>query len=108
MRKYPEVPVMRTLVLPAVLAAGIAIAPLAQADSPETLYDQYMISHGEVQGAGANCAPANPNCGYTSEWLLAQGRAVCSGQATQSSLEGIADRAVAGNIVYAAHHFLCP
>ncbi len=90
------------------LTVGIACAPVTQADSPQTLYDQYMISHGEVQGAGTNCAPANPNCGYTSEWLLAQGRAVCAGQATQSSLESIADRAAASNIVYAAHTFLCP
>lgn len=98
----------KAVLILAVLAAGIACAPMAQADSPQTQYDQYMISHGEVQGAGTNCAPANPNCGYTSEWLLAQGRAVCAGQATQSSLESIADRATAGNIVYAAHNFLCP
>jgi hypothetical protein len=102
----------------AALAATVALAPLAQA-SP-TDYDQYMISHGEVAGAGANCSSAP--CGYSSEYLLQQGKAACaafaqgvSDASLTAQLEGAPgsysqslDMAVSSNIVHAAHQYLCP
>ena len=45
----------KAVVIPAVLAAGIACAPVAQADNDQ--YDQYMISHGMVSGAGTELCP---------------------------------------------------
>lgn len=110
--------------IPAVLAAGIACASVAQADNDQ--YDQYMISHGMVSGAGANCAPANPNCGQSLEFLLQEGQKACaafaqgvSDMTVTGQLEGSpgplnpgtsvnVGRAGAENIVYAAHHYLCP
>jgi hypothetical protein len=114
------------VVAPAVLvAAGIACAPLAQADNDQ--YDQYMISHHMVEGSGANCAESNPHCVYSSEFMLAEGHKVCSAFAqgySERSLIGQLEgdpgplsvagtnisfgRAGAENIVYAAHHYLCP
>ena len=104
----------------AVLAAGIACAPVAQADNDQ--YDQYMISHGMVSGAGTNCAPANPNCGQSLEFLLQEGQKACaafaqgvSDMSVTGQLEGTPGpfsqslpRSTAGNVVYAAHHYLCP
>jgi hypothetical protein len=112
----------KAVVIPAVLAAGIACAAVAQADNDQ--YDQYMISHGMT--GGANCAPANPNCGQSLEYLLQEGQKACAAFA-----QGVTDMSVIGqfegspgplnpgtsvslgrsgaeNIVYAAHHYLCP
>lgn len=117
-------PMKKSLMIPAVLAAGIACAPLVQADNDE--YDQYMISHGMVSGAGNNCAPANPNCGQSLEFLLQEGQKACAAFA-----QGVSDASVIGqlegspgplnpgtsvnlgsagaeDIVYAAHQYLCP
>ncbi len=79
-----------------------------------------MISHGEVAGAGAICS-VDP-CGYSSEYLLQQGKNACaafaqgvSDTSLTAQLEGAPgpysqslDEASASNIVYAAHHYLCP
>jgi hypothetical protein len=102
-----------------VVAAFAAITPIAtaHADSPATLYDQYMISHGMFGGP-------NP---YSSEFLLAEGRKVCVYSAqgySDSSLIGQLEgdpgplsvagtnigfgRAGAEDIVEAARLFLCP
>jgi hypothetical protein len=103
---------MKIAVVSAVLAGGIGLAPLAHADTDQ--YNQYMISHGEVQGA-TNCAPANPNCGESLQWLLQQGQNTCNALANgkdpgwlTGQLEHVTSRATAGNIVYAAQHYLCP
>lgn len=93
----------KTVVMPAVLAAGIACAPLAQADpASNDQYDQYMISHGMTTDHDLGS-------------LLQEGSAACaslrSGQSDSSltgALEHRMSRAEAGNIVYAAHHYLCP
>ena len=106
---------MTAAVISAALAAGIAFSPLAHADVDQ--YEQYMISHGMVSGAGANCAPANPNCGASLEYLLQQGKNECAAFAEGKSdqwligqLESGAPvnlgRAGAENIVYAAHQYL--
>lgn len=96
---------MKAAVVPAVLAAGITFAPLAQTSpaSDNDQYDQYMISHGMSD-------PAMDGVG-----LLAHGQQACqqlrSGQSERSitgDLEGRVSRAEASNIVYAAHHYLCP
>jgi hypothetical protein len=65
--------------------------PVAQADNDQ--YDQYMISHGMVSGAGTNCAPANPNCGQSPEFLLAEGRKACAAFA-----QGATDMSVTGQL----------
>jgi hypothetical protein len=104
-------------VLPAVLAVSLIFAPLAHA-SPATNYDQYMISHGEVDD-GSICA-GHP-CGYSLEYLLQQGKNACAAFAqgmSDSSLtvqleggpgpyhQGL-DEATTSNIVVAAHNYLC-
>jgi hypothetical protein len=88
---------MKTVVTPAVLAAAIACAPLAQADSSNDQFNQYMISHGMM-----------------GEYLQ-EGKNACaafqSGQSEQSvtgQLEHRLSRAESENIVYAAHRYLCP
>jgi hypothetical protein len=100
-----------TVVVPAVLAAGIASAPVVQA-SPNDQYNQYMISH------GMNESP---------EWLLQEGYNVCNylgqgysersligqlegdpGPLSMAGMSFSVGRAGAENIVYAAHHYLCP
>jgi hypothetical protein len=110
---------MKKLLIPAAASAAVLFAPLAHA-SPATNYDQYMISHGEVTGAGASCS-VDP-CGYSSEYLLQQGKNACAAFAQDvgdssltAQLEGAPgpysqslDEASASNIVFAAHHYLCP
>ena len=120
---------MRPLVATAAAALAVAVsAGIAHADpaSDNDQYDQYMISHGMVSGAGTNCAPANPNCGQSLEFLLQEGQKACaafaqgvSDMAVTGQLEGSPGplnpgtsvnlgRAGAEDIVYAAHHYLCP
>jgi Protein of unknown function (DUF732) len=103
---------MRKAALVSVLAAGVACAPVAWADNDQ--YDQYMISHGMVAGAGANCGSVSP-CGKTVEALLAEGRQACaafasgvSDTAETNQLEGQTSIVEAQNVVFAAHHYLCP
>jgi hypothetical protein len=95
----------RIAVVAAVLAAGIACAPLVEASpaSDNDQYDQYMISHGMSD-------PAMDGVG-----LLAHGQQACqalrNGQSESSltnQLESHVSIAEAQNIVYAAHHYLCP
>jgi Protein of unknown function (DUF732) len=102
---------IKAVVVSAVLAAG-GCAPVVQADTDQ--YDQYMISHGAVQGTG-HCADSNPNCGETLGWLRQQGQNTCNALAAGKSpgwltdqLEAITSIATAQNIVYAAQHYLCP
>lgn len=92
-------------VVPAVLAAGIACAVVAQASpaSDNDQYLQYMNSHNMSD-------PAMDGVG-----LLAHGQQACqalrNGQSENSltnQLESRVSIAEAGNIVYAAHHYLCP
>jgi uncharacterized protein DUF732 len=101
----------KVMLIPAVLATGIACAPLAPADNDQ--YDQYMISHGMVAGAGANCS-VSP-CGKSVEVLLAEGNQACadfrsgvSDTAETNRLESQTSISEAQNVVYAAHHYLCP
>jgi hypothetical protein len=108
---------MKALAYAVALGLAVAVAPAAQADNDQ--YDQYMISHGEVSGAGANCS-VQP-CGNSLEYLLQQGKNACAAFAQGVSdtsitgqLEGAPgpysqtlSRATAGNVVYAAHHYLC-
>ena len=95
---------MKIAVMGAVLAASIACAPLAQADNDQ--YDQYMISHGMV-GSGSGQ--------YSLEYLLQSGNNECAAFREGKSdtfligqLESQMGRAQAENIVFAAHHYLCP
>lgn len=81
----------------AVLAAGIACAPLAHAD-PNDEFDQYMNSHGLWQRS-----------------YLQEGQTTCSqlrsGQTTTqvlNQLEGRLSVAEAQDIVFAARQYLCP
>jgi Protein of unknown function (DUF732) len=118
---------MKLLMMGVAAFAAITSIPPAHADSPDTLYDQYMISHHMVEGSGANCAESNPHCVYSSEFMLAEGHKVCSAFAqgySERSLIGQLEgdpgplsvagtnisfgRAGAETIVYAAHHYLCP
>jgi Protein of unknown function (DUF732) len=118
---------MKLLMTVVAVFAAITSIPTAHADSPDTLYDQYMISHKMVEGSGANCAESNPHCVYSSEFMLAEGHKVCDLSAqgySDSSLIGQLEgspgplsvagtnigfgRAGAENIVYAARHYLCP
>lgn len=87
------------------LSIGIACAPLAQASpaSDNDQYDQYMISHGMSD-------PAMDGVG-----LLAHGQQACQGlrngqseNSLTNQLESRVSIAEAQNIVYAAHHYLCP
>lgn len=86
----------------ALLAAGYT--PTAEADSPQTQYSQYLISHGMY----GDMAPDG------NTWLQ-DGQQVCAAlQAGQSEgqqtgqLESRMGRAQSSVIVYAAHHYLCP
>jgi hypothetical protein len=94
----------KTAVIPALIAATVACAPMAQASpaSDNDQYDQYMISHGMSD-------PAMDGVG-----LLAHGQQACQalrgGQSESSltnQLESRVSIAEAQNIVYAAHHYLC-
>lgn len=94
-----------------VIAPPMAAAPV-HADGNDQ-YDQYMISNGivgERQGQ------------FTMEYIMAQGQEACSALRSGSSessvigqLEGAPGplhntlgRAQAQDIVFAAHHYLCP
>jgi hypothetical protein len=94
--------------IPAVLAAGLIFAPLAHADGVDE-YDQYMIGHGLVSGAGAYCGNVEP-CGQSLDYLLSAGRAICNGTATAGDLMGPRwglGRAQAEDVAQAAHQYLC-
>jgi Protein of unknown function (DUF732) len=94
------------VVIPAVLAAGIACAPLAQADNDT--YLQYLISHGVVEeGNGPFGGDNLVRVGHNACAAFQQGASDLSqmGQIIQTYQTG---KAQAEDIVYAAHHYLCP
>jgi hypothetical protein len=95
------------VVMPAVLvAAGIACAPVVQANNDT--YLQYLISHGVVEdGYGP----------FGGDNLLREGHLTCSafqqGASDLSQMGRIIQTYQTGklqaeDIVYAAHHYLCP
>lgn len=96
----------KTVLIPAVLAAAVALASQAHADNDQ--YDQFMISHG-IAGSG----PGQ----FSLEYLLQQGNNACAGSQagrSDSFLIGQLEsgqqlgRAQAEDIVYAPPHYLCP
>jgi Protein of unknown function (DUF732) len=96
----------KAVVIPAVLAAGIACAPLAQADNDT--YLQYLISHGVVEeGNGPFGGDNLVRVGHNACAAFQQGASDLSqmGQIIQTYQTG---KAQAEDIVYAAHHYLCP
>ena len=93
----------KAVLVSAVVAAGIACAPLAQADGNDQ-YDQFLISHGAFRDVLPN-----------GNSPLAQGQQTCAALRAGKSesfligqLESQMDRATAEDIVVAAHRYLCP
>jgi hypothetical protein len=101
---------LKPLVLPAVLVAGLIFVPLAHTDpaSNNDQYDQFMISHGVVgDGPGQ----------YSEDFLLQTGTNTCAaikeGKSDSFLMGQLIDayqmgKAQSDDIVYAAHRYLCP
>jgi hypothetical protein len=95
---------MRSLIATGTAFAAVALAPLAQADSHG--YYQYLVSRGMIgDGPGR----------YDADYLVRQGNSACtsfqqgsSDQAVLNQLEFRFPPAESENILYAAHHYLCP
>lgn len=101
----------------AVASAGLILAPPAQADQYDQ-YDQYMLSHGLTTTARGMPGPGM----YTLGYLRSEGDSACaafragvSDAALTSQLEGgpgqyiqHLSKDLAENVVYGAHHYLCP
>jgi hypothetical protein len=99
---------LKAMTLSALVMAGLLSTPLAHADPASDQYDQFMISHGVV-GDG----PTK----YTEEFTLQAGTNACAalreGKSESFLMRQLIDayqmdQASSSDIVYAAHHYLCP
>jgi hypothetical protein len=89
----------------ALLVAGLACAPLAQADNDT--YLQYLISHGVPDTGPGTSSSSLVQTGNNECAAMREGKSdlFLMGQLIDAYGMG---KAQAQDIVYAAHHYLCP
>ena len=91
--------------VPAVVAAGITFVPVAEADTD--LYMQYLISHGVPDSGPGTESSTLVQTGNNECAAIGEGKSdlFLVGQLIDAYGMGMDQ---AQDIVYAAHHYLCP